>query len=384
MQFHTNTKCARRTGWVTSELYYWHDTQNYCGFFEPSMTVQPGMHFENPETKRRFHGLVEALDLAPHLHALRPHSASDESIRMVHPQSHIDHIAKVCASGGGDFGEMTPGGPATLDIARLAVGGVIDAVDKVVAGEWDNAYVLCRPPGHHAEPEWSRGFCIFANAALGVKHAQQAHGIKRVATIDWDVHHGNGSETIFYDDPSVLTISLHQNRLYPPDSGDYTDTGRDGGEGANLNIPLPPGSGSGAYRTAFEELVIPALEAFKPEMIFVPSGFDSCALDPLGMQMLASGDYAWMTARLMEVADKHAKGRIIMTHEGGYSAVYVPYCGLATLEALSGADTTFEDPFAAIVAAYGGQELSGDQKQVIDNVKKSFFKTVRSTVESET
>lgn len=374
MQFHAKTTCAKRTGWVTSELYYWHDTQNYCGFFEPSTTIQPGLHFENPETKRRFHGLVEALELAPHLHALRPHVATDAEINMVHPQSHIDHIAQVCASGGGDSGELTPVGPASLDIARLAVGGVLDAVDKVIEGEWDNAYVLCRPPGHHAEPTRARGFCLFANAALGAKHAQQKHGLKKIATVDWDVHHGNGSEAVFYDDPSVLTISLHQNRLYPADSGDYTDMGKGDGEGTNLNIPLPPGSGSGAYRAAFEQLVIPALEAFQPEMIFVPSGFDSCALDPLGMQMLSSQDYAWMTARLMEVADKYAKGRIVVTHEGGYSATYVPYCGLATLEVLSGADATFKDPFAAVVAAYGGQDLSGDQKQLIDNVKQAFFK----------
>ena len=373
MQFHSQTKCAKRTGWVTSELYYWHDTQGWCGFFEPGLTLQPGVHFENPETKRRFHGLVEALDLAPQLQAHRPTAATDETLRMVHPQSHIDHIAQVCASGGGDSGELTPVGPASLDIARLAVGGVCDAVDKVIEGTWDNAYVLCRPPGHHAEPEKAMGFCLFANAALGVKHAQKAHGIKRIATVDWDVHHGNGTEAIFYDDPSVLTISLHQDRLYPAETGDYTDLGQGAGAGANLNIPLPPGSGSGAYRAAFEDLVIPALEAFQPEMIFVPSGFDSCALDPLGCQMLASTDYAWMTARLMEVADKHAKGRIIVTHEGGYSPIYVPYCGLAALEALSGADATFKDPFAAVVAAYGGQALSRDQKDLIDKVKEAYF-----------
>ena len=373
MQFHTDTICAKRTGWITSELYYWHDTQNYCGFFEPSLTVQPGLHFENPETKRRFHVLVEAVDLAPHLHSLRPRPASDEVLRMVHPQSHIDHIAQVCAAGGGESGELTPVGAASLDIARLAVGGVIAAVDEVMEGRWDNAYVLCRPPGHHAEPDRARGFCVFANAALGVKHAQKAHGAQRVATIDWDVHHGNGTETIFYDDPSVLTISLHQNRLYPPDSGDYTDLGQGAGKGTNLNIPLPPGTGSGGYRAAFEELVLPALEAFKPELLVIPSGFDSCALDPLGMQMLASTDYAWMMQRLMEVADKYAKGRIIVTHEGGYSATYVPYCGLATLEAMSGASQILTDPFDAVVAAYGGQEASGDQKALISKVKEAFF-----------
>ncbi|MCR9140168.1 MAG: class II histone deacetylase [Alphaproteobacteria bacterium] len=373
MHFHSDTTCTRRTGWVTSELYYWHDTQNWCGFLEPGLTLQPGVHFENPETKRRFHGLVEATEFAPHLHPLRPRPASDETIRLVHPQSHIDRVAAVCASGGGDTGQLTPGGPASLDIARLAVGGVTAAVDKVIAGDWDNAYVLCRPPGHHALPEMAMGFCIFANAAIGVKHAQKEHGIKRIATIDWDVHHGNGTEAIFYDDPSVLSISLHQDNLFPPDSGPIEAMGEGDGKGANLNIPLPPGSGSGAYRKAFEELVLPALDRFKPEMIFIPSGFDSCALDPLGMQMLASPDYAWMTARLMEVADKHAKGRIIVTHEGGYSAIYVPYCGLAVLETLSGASATLEDPMAEFIAAYGGQDITPDQSKLIQSVKEAFF-----------
>lgn len=373
MQFHSDTKCARRTGWVTSELYYWHDTQNWCGFLEPGLTLQPGVHVENPETKRRFHGLVEALNLAPHLHALRPEPASDEVIRLVHPQRHIDHIASVCSAGGGDMGELTPGGRASLDIARLAVGGVIAAVDKVMTGEWDNGYVLCRPPGHHAEPEKAMGFCLFANAAIGVKHAQKAHGIERVATIDWDVHHGNGTEKIFYDDPSVLSISLHQNNLYPPDSGAIDAQGEGAGKGANLNIPLPPGSGSGAYRHAFEQLVLPALEQFKPELVVIPSGFDSCALDPMGMQMLESRDYAWMTKRLMEVADKHAKGRIIVTHEGGYSPVYVPYCGVAVLETLSEANATFEDPFSDFIAGYGGQSLTPDQEKLIHDVKDAFF-----------
>lgn len=373
MQFHSDTKCSHRTAWVTSELYYWHDTQNWCGLFEPGLILQPGVHFENPETKRRFHGLVEATDLAPHLHAVRPKPAADDVIRLVHPQSHIDHIASVCASGGGDSGELTPVGRASLDIARLAVGGVVAAFDKVMKGEADNAYVLCRPPGHHAEPEKAMGFCLFANAAIGVKYAQKTYGVTRVATIDWDVHHGNGTEKIFYDDPSVLTISLHQDNLFPPDSGALEDLGQGAGAGANLNIPLPPGSGRGAYRHAFEEVVIPALNAFSPELIVVPSGFDSCALDPLGGQLLSSTDYVWMTERLMEVAAEHAQGRIVMTHEGGYSATYVPYCGLAVLEVLSGASARLEDPFDAIIQGYGGQGLADHQKALISRVKKTFF-----------
>ncbi len=370
MHYHKDTSCTRRTGWITSELYYWHDTLNWCGFFEPSLTLQPSVHFENPDTKRRMQNLVQATALDAHLTPIRPEAVGDDVLHMVHPQSHIDHIRSVCESGGGDTGALTPAGPASLEIARLAVGGVIRAVDALMAGEIDNAYVLCRPPGHHALPEKAMGFCLFANAALGIRHAQRAHGLARIATVDWDVHHGNGTEAIFLDDPGVLTISLHQDNLFPPDSGGVEVLG----EGrSNLNVPLPPGSGSGAYLAAFERVVLPALEAFKPDLIVIPSGFDSCAMDPLGMQMLTSEDYRWMTRQLLDLSGRHCGGRIVATHEGGYSAIYVPYCGLAVLEELSGASKTFEDPFHPFIKDYGGQALSADQEKAIERARSAFF-----------
>ena len=291
-------------------------------------------------------------------------------ISLVHPASQITHLKSVCESGGGDAGTLTPVGPASLDIARLAVGGVTAAVDAVMTGAVDNAYVLCRPPGHHALPEMAMGFCLFANAALGIKYAQQTYGITRVATVDWDVHHGNGTEAIFLGDPDVLTISLHQDNLFPPDSGDI---GVKGAEGRNLNIPLPPGSGSGAYREAFERIVIPALDRFEPELIVIPCGFDASALDPLGIQMLSSEDFRWMTQQVMVVADRHCNGKVIATHEGGYSATYVPYCGLAVIEELSGASAQLEDPFHEHIKNYGGQTLSGDQAAAIERARNAYF-----------
>ena len=368
MQFHQSTACQRRTGWVSSELYYWHDTQNWCGYVEPGLTVQPGQHFENAETKRRFQGLVEATALDRHLVKLRPDTVQDDILQLVHTSAYINHIEAFCANGGGEAGSSTPVGSASAAIARLAVGGVVAAVDAVFTGDADNAYVLCRPPGHHALADEAMGFCLFANAAIGVKYAQQQYGIKRVATIDWDVHHGNGTEAAFYDSADVLTISLHQQRLFPELTGDATDTGEGAGEGFNLNIPLPPGCGSGAYRQAFEQLVLPALESYAPEAIFIASGFDSCAFDPLGRQMLCADDYRWMTQQLLAVADRQCKGRVIATHEGGYSATYVPYCGLAVVEALAGASITLEDPFYHSISGYGGQALSVEQQRVIDEI----------------
>ena len=380
MDFHKNTSVKRKTGWITSELYYWHDTQNWSGFLEPSTTVQPGLHFENAETKRRMQNLVNAVGLEHHLVRLRPEMVSDDIIHLVHPQNQIDKIKKICDSGGGDAGSMTPIGPASLDIANLSVGGIIKALDELYEGNIDNAYVLCRPPGHHALPDLAMGFCIFANAAIGIRHAQKQYDVEKVVCIDWDVHHGNGTETIFIDDPNVLTISLHQNNLFPPDSGCTKTTTH---QKSNLNIPLPPGSGSGAYRTAFERIVLPAVDEFEPHLIVIASGFDSCALDPLGMQMLSSEDYRWMTRQLLKSADKHCEGRVVATHEGGYSATYVPYCGLAVLEELSGASESFEDPFKEIIASYGGQSISNDQLEAITAASIKFFTSTKKGDEDE-
>ncbi|WP_306048124.1 class II histone deacetylase [Oceaniradius stylonematis] len=361
----------KRTGWVAEELYFWHHTQNWAGLFEPGLSVQPGEHFENAETKRRFRNLVEASGFGRHLVPVRAAPADDEALMRVHPKSHIEHIEKVAASGGGDASELTPMGRSTADIARLAAGGVIAAVDAIVDGTVDNAYVLCRPPGHHAEPETAMGFCFYANAAIGVRHAQK-RGLERIVTVDWDVHHGNGTETIFYDDADVLTISLHQDNLFPPGRGGIGDTGSGAGLGANLNIPLPPGSGGGAYRHAIDELVAPAIEAFKPDMIVLPCGFDASALDPLGTMMLSSSDFGWMAGRMAALADDLCGGRILATHEGGYSAVHVPFCGLAVLEALSGASSGVTDPYDAHITGYGGQDLQPHQAEAVAAARKAY------------
>ena len=234
----------------------------------------------------------------------------------------------------------------------------------------------------HIEPKTIYGDTdsVFIDFQLMDKITGNKYDAEKVVCIDWDVHHGNGTESIFIDDPNVLTISLHQNNLFPPDSGCTETTTH---EKSNLNIPLPPGSGSGAYRTAFERLVLPAVDAFEPHLIIIASGFDSCALDPLGMQMLSSEDYRWMTRQLLNSADKHCEGRVVATHEGGYSATYVPYCGLAVLEELSGASEFFEDPFKEFIAGYGGQSISNDQLEAIKAASIKFFTSTKKGDEDE-
>lgn len=363
-----STVTQKQTGWVFAEHYMWHDTQRYNLITAPSMTVQPGEHAENAETKRRFSNLVEVSSLADEIVRIKPRPATDEELLRFHTRAYLNELDQLCRSGGGVAGPKTPVGAASYEIAKLAVGGVLNAVDAVVAGKVANAYVLCRPPGHHAEAEAAYGFCLLANGVLGVKHARQVHGIQKIAVFDWDVHHGNSAETAFYDDPDVLTISVHQDDLFPPGRGKVEDVGVGAGLGANINIPLPAGSGTGAYREAFDRIIAPAIDRFAPELLFVASGFDASAMDPLGHMMLSSADYAYMMRGLLAIADRHCHSRIVVTHEGGYSAAYVPYCGLAVVEALAEHTTGIADPFLFQISNYGGQAIANHQRETIDAV----------------
>ena len=195
--------------------------------------------------------------------------------------------------------------------------------------------------------------------------------IERIAIVDWDSHHGNGTQDAFYADPSVLTISLHQANCYPPDSGGATETGAREAVGANINLPLPPGSGVGAYEAAFERVVIPALDDHRPELVVVACGFDSSAWDSHARLMLHSAAYRDLTRAMLDVADRHASGRLVYCHEGGYAPGYAPFCGLAVLEELSGYATGVDDPFLPIFEGFGYQDLQPHQAAVIEEVARA-------------
>jgi acetoin utilization deacetylase AcuC-like enzyme len=186
-------------------------------------------------------------------------------------------------------------------IVLLALGGCLQAADAVLHGQIENAYALIRPIGHHAEADRGRGFCIFGNAAITARHAQKIHGLERIATVGWEVHHGNGTQWAFYDDPSILTIYIHQDGYYPPDSGTIDEIGEGDGKGYSLNIPLPAGSGHGAYIAAIERVVLPPLKVFNLELILVPSGFDANVMDPLGRMLNTSKTYSTMTLLIKEL-----------------------------------------------------------------------------------
>ena len=219
------------TGFLWHELYAWHDTGTGAWVMPAGLTVQPLAHIESADGKRRIRNLVEVSGLIDHLVQLKPRAAAEMEILRLHTREYVERVKKMSAESGGEAGEETPFGRGSYEIALLAAGGCISAVDAVLDGKVDNAYALVRPPGHHAEKDQGRGFCIFGNTALAAMHARQARGLARVAIVDWDVHHGNGTEHAFYSDPTVLTISIHQDNNYPPGSGAMTDVGEGAGRG---------------------------------------------------------------------------------------------------------------------------------------------------------
>jgi acetoin utilization deacetylase AcuC-like enzyme len=340
------------TGFFHDERCLWHGGGNYAQMAPVGGLVQPiaggGGLPEDPETKRRLVNLMRVTGLMGELAQLSAAPLGREDLLRVHPAAYLDAFETASEGGGGELGLRAPFGPGGYDIAALSAGLVADAVEAVLRGEMRNAYALSRPPGHHCLPDWPNGFCLMANIPLAIERARARGLASRVAVLDWDVHHGNGTEAIYLDDPDVLTISIHQERNYPLDTGGFEVTGAGG---ANLNVPLPPGSGHATYLAAMERLVLPRLHAFAPDLIVVACGLDAALPDPLGHMLATAATFEAMTAQVMEAADALCGGRLVMAHEGGYSEVYVPFCGHAVIARLAGSATEAPDPFAATFAA---------------------------------
>ncbi|MHB1809613.1 MAG: class II histone deacetylase [Solirubrobacteraceae bacterium] len=355
----------RRTGFLFHERYLWHDSGSAASVIPAGGMAQPGPHAESPERVGRIRALVEVSGLADRLVRLPARAASEEELGRFHTAEYIARVRELSDGEGGESGQFAHVGPSSCEIAALAAGGALAAVEAVVAGDVENAYALVRPPGHHAMPGEGIGGCIFANTTIAAMHARQALGLQRVAIVDWDAHHGNSQQHAFYEDPSVLTISLHQDGCFPPGSGTVDEIGAGEGLGSNINIPLPPGSGTGAYEAAFARVVLPALEEHQPQLIVLACGFDSCAWDGHARLMLHSRAYRELTGELVEAARRLCDGRLVVIHEGGYQPGYAPFCGVAVLEALSGIDSGVEDPLLSTFEGYGYQELQPHQEAVI-------------------
>ena len=335
------------TALVTDERYFWYEFGDYRSLMGGHAYLQPGSFAETAESKRRILNLLHASGLIESLTILRPAAVSEQELCSVHDEDYVQRVKSLSASGGGNVNRGAPVPAGGYELAALAAGGTRTAIDAVLRGEVANAYALVRPPGHHAERDQGGGLCIFSNAAVATRLAMRDHGLERVAIVDWDAHHGNGTESAFYDDPSVLTISIHQD-LVIRDRGAVSDCGRDRGRGYNLNVPLPPGSGTGAYLAAMDRVVAPAIRRFRPDLILVASGVDASASDPTARMLLQSDSYRFLTARVMRLADELCGGRLVMTHEGGYDATAAPLCALAIIEQMTGLRTEVRDPFGEL------------------------------------
>jgi acetoin utilization deacetylase AcuC-like enzyme len=270
----------------------------------------------HPESPARLRAVLAALDDPEFTRLERreaPEAAREDLLR-VHPRRHVEGIlAAVPKTGHVGIDADTVLSPASGEAALRAAGAVTAAVDAVVAKEADNAFCAVRPPGHHAEPQRAMGFCLFNNAAIGALRAREAHGLARVAVVDFDVHHGNGTQAAFEADGGLFYASTHQYPLYPG-TGAASETG----VGNVVNVPLRPMAGSSQFRYGVTQRILPALDAFRPELVIVSAGFDAHRSDPLAQLMLEEADYTWITEKLLEIAYRHAAGRLVATLEGGY------------------------------------------------------------------
>jgi len=364
----------RKTGFICDESYFWHDAGNGALVLPPGGYVQSDGSAESPESKRRFKNLMERSGLYDKLELIKPGPATHEQLMYFHTEAHIERVKKLSISGGGDCGSLAIVGNGSYEIAVLAAGGAITAVDAVVKGKCDNAYALTRPPGHHAEADRGMGFCIFNNAAIAALYARKELGLERVMVIDWDVHHGNGTEDAFYSDPNVLFISLHQEKLYPAGRGEIDQIGEGAGEGYTVNIPLPAGCGDAGYMYALERVVKPVADKFKPQIIIISAGQDANMFDPAARMMVTADGYKRMTEFMMQLADVHCGGKLAAIHEGGYSTPYVPFCSHAIVEVMSGVKTDVEDPFYPVFAATPYNELSEQQKAIVEKCREKHIR----------
>jgi acetoin utilization deacetylase AcuC-like enzyme len=281
---------------------------------EACLAHDPGAH--HPESPARLKAVLAALGEPAFAQLARREAprATLEQIAFVHPGDFAKRLlAVVPQQGYAAIDADTVLSPGSGEAALRAAGACIAAVDAVMKGEAQNAFCAVRPPGHHAEPHHAMGFCLFNNVAIAALHARRTHKIERVAVIDFDVHHGNGTQAAFEQDGTMLYASTHQMPLYPG-----TGAASERGVGNIVNAPLRPMSGSEEFRKAFANIILPALDAFRPEFVIISAGFDAHRDDPLAQLMLVEADYAWATERLVEVAKKHAQGRIVSSLEGGY------------------------------------------------------------------
>lgn len=309
--------------------------------YVPATSHTKSGHPENEGRINKILPFLEQAGLLADLQMLEPVAATVKQLRRVHAAPLIERIREVASTGGGalDHGD-TYATRDSYELARLAAGATITAVDHIMSGQVKNGFALVRPPGHHAEFGRISGFCLFNNVAAAARQAQTVHGVKRILVLDFDVHHGNGTQDIFYDDDSVMFISTHLflPRMFYPGTGSFNELGNGFGHGYTVNVPLMPNVGDEGYGRIFTELIMPLAKQFKPELILVSAGYDAHWQDPLAMAGLSLTGYAHISRQLVELANVLTNGRILFVLEGGYQVQALSYGILNTFYALKGQD----------------------------------------------
>ncbi len=316
-----------KVGFVYDPIYLKHDT---------------GQHVENAERLEAIISHLERTGLKQQLTPIRPRVASIEELLLVHDEHYISRVRDVAQKGGGWLDADTVMSPDSYEAALCAAGGVIRATEAVIQGEVDCAFALVRPPGHHATRAQAMGFCLFNNLAIAAECALTNYQLERILIIDFDVHHGNGTQTAFYDNPHVLYISTHQYPFYPG-TGSIEETGSGTAEGTTINIPLPAGSGDTEYLEVFEQIIVPAAIRFKPQLVLVSAGYDTHWADELALMQVSVTGFAQMIKIIKGLGDELCDGHLVFSLEGGYNLTALAASVKATFDMLLG-NTTIEDP----------------------------------------
>jgi acetoin utilization deacetylase AcuC-like enzyme len=321
------------TGFVYDPLFLEHET---------------GSHPENGNRLLATMALLEECGLLAKLTRISARDATPGELVLVHDAAYVAAVERAAQQGGGWADPDTLITPRSYDVAARVVGGTLAALDAVMDGEVASAFCLVRPPGHHATPDQAMGFCLFNHVAVAAAYARERYGLERVAVVDFDVHHGNGTQDAFYDDAGVLYISTHEYPFYPG-TGAAREIGAGAGRGFNINIPMPHGCGDAEYRRAFDDVVLPLLRRYRPELILVSAGYDAHFADEIAGEQISVDGYGALVSMVRDVAAELCDGLLLLALEGGYHLVALPWCVRRTIEVLRG-DAAVADPLGTIAA----------------------------------
>jgi acetoin utilization deacetylase AcuC-like enzyme len=318
-------------------------------------------HPESPDRLKTLYAMIDEADMTDQVQILETRKAERDEITLVHTERHFERVAATAGIPQSYLDADTQTSERSFDAALFAAGSVLKSVELLMTGEYSAPiFTLVRPPGHHAEPERAMGFCLFNNIALGARYGIERYELNRVLVVDWDLHHGNGTQHMFYDDPRVLYFSTHQYPYYPG-TGSLNEIGKGDGTGYTVNVPLPPGRGDGDYMSIFQEILVPIAEAYEPEMVLVSAGFDTHFNDPLGGMTVSPDGFAYLAGVVQGLAERHAGGRLVLTLEGGYHLGGLTDSVRAVIEQLCGTRSP------------GAPEQRADRmtERIVEEVKKA-------------